>query len=276
MHTTYYRRYTGPLRAVILDWAGTIVDYGSCAPVVAISRAYATFGIEVTAEECRGPMGTHKRDHVRRVGELPRVSALWRQVHGEEYGPEAVDKVFNTFLEIDAEIVAEHSVPIPGAIEAFEAFRARGMKIGTTTGYTRVVMERVEAEAGKCGLKADAVMAASDVPTGRPAPWMMFSLAQQLDVYPMEALVKVGDNVVDIDEGLNAGTWTVGLAKTGNLVGLKEAEIAAAGPENLRGQVEQAAETLRRAGAHYVVESIAECPALLDDIEARLARGERP
>jgi len=67
MDFVYRRRYAGRLQGVVVDWAGTIVDYGSCAPVVAISRAYALFDAAVEAHEVRRFMGRDKREHVPRV-----------------------------------------------------------------------------------------------------------------------------------------------------------------------------------------------------------------
>jgi phosphonoacetaldehyde hydrolase len=97
-----------------------------------------------------------------------------------------------------------------------------------------------------------------------------------LQLYPMEAFVKVGDTLPDIAEGLNAGMWTVGLAKTGNELGLTEQEVAALEPEVLDRRLDRAYQRFRQAGAHFVVETIAEVPSILDEINVRLAHGERP
>jgi phosphonoacetaldehyde hydrolase len=69
----------GPrIRLVVFDWAGTTVDHGSRAPVAAFVRAFAGHGVEVTPDEARGPMGLHKRDHIRAMLQMPAVARRWR------------------------------------------------------------------------------------------------------------------------------------------------------------------------------------------------------
>jgi len=272
----FQRFYVGPLQAVITDWAGTIVDYGSFAPVVAISRAFKAFEVEVTAEQVRQFMGSHKREHIQNVGELPAVSEAWQRVHGRAFSSEDGDVVFRKFLEIDVECVEEHSEVIPGAVDAFKHFRDRGMKIGTTSGYTREIMDLVAEQARKQGLEADHVMSASDTSAARPSPWMCYHLAEKLNFYPMAAAVKIGDTPIDMEEGLNAGMWTIGLACSGNLLGMTRDEVDALGETEIEQKLTPVHRKLAEAGAHYIVNSIADCPAVLDEIEHRLARGERP
>jgi len=99
---------------------------------------------------------------------------------------------------------------------------------------------------------------------------------QQARIFPPEAVVKVDDTKPGISEGLNAGTWTVGLAKTGNEVGLNLKELNALPADEVKRKVEKAADGLAKAGAHYVVESIADVPAVINEIEQRLRMGDKP
>ena len=100
--------------------------------------------------------------------------------------------------------------------------------------------------------------------------------AENLGIYPMEAIVKIGDTLPDIEEGLNAGMWTVGLAKTGNEMGLNEKELESLTAEDLDRRLTRARSRMAQAGAHYVVDGIWNCDPIIDDINVRLARGERP
>lgn len=122
----------------------------------------------------------------------------------------------------------------------------------------------------------DSVVCPDEVPAGRPYPWMCYQNAMNLQVFPMEAVVKVGDTLPDIEEGLNAGTWTVGIALTGNLLGLREDEVKALTPEQGRKERKRIARQLHQAGAHFVIDGIWDLPGVLDEIELLLARGERP
>jgi phosphonoacetaldehyde hydrolase len=104
---------------------------------------------------------------------------------------------------------------------------------------------------------------------------MCYANAMQLGVYPMRAMVKVGDTVADIDEGLNAGMWTVAVTKTGNELGLSRADAEALPAAELRERLDAIYVRLLAAGAHYAIEGVADLPPVIDHIEARMQAGER-
>ena len=172
----------GPLKAVLLDWAGTTVDYGSRAPTQVFLEIFRRRGIAITAAEARGPMGRAKRDHIATVAALPRIAALWRETHGHEPGDAEIDGMYEEFLPLQKEILAKGSDLLPGIPEAIAELRCWGLKICSTTGYTRALMDVVAPQAARAGYAPDVVVCSDDVPAGRPAPWMNFLAAQQLDV----------------------------------------------------------------------------------------------
>jgi phosphonoacetaldehyde hydrolase len=271
-----HRRPSGPLKAVIFDWAGTLLDYGSCAPVLAVVSVFRSFDVPVTIEEARGPMGMTKRDHLRTMLEMPRIGAKWQEVHGAPADEQAIDRLYARFLETQRSFLADHATLIPGALEAVADCRRRGMKIGSTTGYTRELMEVILPAAKRQGLEVDAMYCASDFAEGRPAPWMCFENARVLGVFPMSAIVKVDDTTVGVEEGLSAGMWSVGLAQSGNMIGLSEAELSALEPPQQDALLASAIEKMTAAGAHFVINSVAELPSVLDSIERLLAQGQTP
>lgn len=273
----YFRRsYRGPLQAVIFDWAGTTVDFGCFSPTAPFVKVFENRGVRVSVAQARGPMGLMKRDHIRALTQLPEVAAQWQAVHGRAPDESDVAAMFVEFVPLQLAILRDYADPIPGVVETVAELRKRGLKIGSTTGYTREMMAVLVPEAARRGYAPDAWACSTDVPAGRPFPWMAFQNAMQLNVYPLEAIVKIGDTVPDIEEGLNAGIWTVGLAATGNELGLTEAEAAALTPEERHRRLAPIYQKLHQAGAHYVVDGAANCLPILDEIAARLARGERP
>ena len=276
MSFVYQRAYNGPLRAIILDWAGTTMDYGCYAPAVVFIEVFKRRDVPISMEEARLPMGAHKKVHIRKITQIDRVTAAWEEVHGQKPTEDDVEAMFQDFVPLQLDCLADYAELIPGTPEAVDAFRSRGLKIGSTTGYMREMMEVLVQEAAAQGYEPDVTVCSTDVPAGRPEPWMCLQNARDLGIYPMEAIVKVGDTLPDIEEGLNAGMWTIGLAATGNEIGLNQDEIAALPPSILETRLERARARMAATGAHYVVDTIADVLPLLDAIEARLARGEKP
>ncbi len=276
MEFYFQRTYRGPLKAALLDWAGTTLDYGCFAPAVVFMEVYKKYGVPISIEEARVPMGAHKRDHIRQISQMENVSQRWEEAHGSKPTEEDVEKMFVDFIPMQLAVLADYTELIPGTLEAVDELRRRGMKIGSTTGYTGEMMGLLQEEAAARGYAPDATCCATQVPAGRPAPWMCIQNAMDLQVYPMEALVKIGDTLPDIWEGLNGNMWTIGLAKTGNEMGLTEAQIDALDPDLCKRKLERAYDRMAMAGAHYVVDGIADIMPCIDDINARLARGERP
>ena len=270
------RRYHGPLQAVILDWAGTTMDFGCLAPPAAFVEAYRRHGVDITVAEARLPMGAHKRVHLRAIGQIPRVAEAWRTAHGLSQTEADVEALFSTFIPIQLDILPRFADLVPGALEALAALRANGWKIGSTTGYPLPMNQLLRAEAASRGYVPDAMVCADEVPEGRPAPWMCLENAKRLGIYPMAALVKIGDTLPDILEGLDAGMWTVGLAVTGNEVGLSKAQWDALGVLEQAVLRDRAYERLYGAGAHYVVDGLSDVLPVLQAIDLRLRRGERP
>jgi phosphonoacetaldehyde hydrolase len=254
------------VKLVIFDWAGTTVDHGCFAPLAAFVGAFAAHGVEVTAGEARAPMGLHKKDHLRALLQLPEVAARWRQAHGRDWTEDDVASLFRRFVPLQLEVIDRHSRLVPGLLPCVAELRRRGIKIGATTGYFREAAQRVYDAARAQGYVPDVCLCAEDVPAGRPAPWMAFRIMEQLNVYPPAAVVKVGDTVPDIAEGLNAGAWSVGVVATGSEVGCTDHEYAAL-PAAVRDAKKAAArQKLRAAGAHHVIDSVADLPALLDTL----------
>lgn len=264
------------LKAVVFDWAGTIVDHGSQAPMGAFVEAFAEFGVSITVAEARGPMGIAKRPHVAALLHLPRVAAEWQRVRGHPPTEADIDAVYDVFVPKNISVVAAYSQLIPGAAEIAGFVRARGLKIGTTTGYTREIMNEVVPVAARGGFTADAMACTGDAPDGRPSPLLYYRVLLDLEIWPAWATVKVDDTEVGIAEGLNAGAWTVGVALTGNLVGLAREDLAARSADEVGRLRAGATGKMRAAGAHYVIDGVADLLPVIDDIEGRLVRGDRP
>jgi phosphonoacetaldehyde hydrolase len=264
------------VQAVILDWAGTTVDFGSLAPVGALQRAFLAAGVPISPAEARAQMGVLKKDQIRFICQGERVSAEWTAIHGQPPTERDVERIFEDFIPKQAEILAEYSAPIAGTPETVAAWRAGGLRIGSTTGYTRALLDMVMAPAARAGYAPDATVTPDEVGGGRPMPFMCYRNAILLGVFPLWRCVKIGDTPADIAEGLNAGMWTIALTETGNEIGLPLNQWMALAPEERASRRQTAARRLMEAGAHYTAASLADCTDLLFEIERRLAAGEKP
>lgn len=276
MSFVYSRTYRGPIEAVILDWAGTTMDFGCMAPAVVFVEVFKRKNVPITMEEARAPMGAHKRVHIRKITELEPVRRRWQEAHGRLPTDDDVEAMFEAFVPLQLDCLSTYSKLIPGTLDAVAAMRARGIKIGSTSGYLTEMMAINMADGRKQGYEPDSTVCASDVPAGRPYPYMCLQNAINLQVTAVEACVKIDDTVPGVEEGLAAGMWTIGLAVSGNEVGLPLDRWQALPTPEQALRRSAADRRMRQSGAHYVVDTIADVMPCLDDIQRRIDQGEKP
>jgi phosphonoacetaldehyde hydrolase len=264
------------LQAVILDWAGTTIDHGSLAPIRTLQQVFAKRGITLSDAVARKDMGIAKLDHIRNLFAEPEVIADWAQQYGSQPQPSDVEEIYAQFIPLQMDCLLQYSQLIEGVAETVERFRSKGLKIASTTGYTRPMLEDLLTVAAKQGYRPDQSLCPEDVGAGRPHPYMCYRLAIDLKTYPLWTCVKIGDTESDIAEGLNAGMWTIGVTRTGNMVGLSEADWKALDTNSQAQHIQKATESFKHAGAHYVIDTVADSLPVLEEIAMRLKHGDRP
>src|ERR1700761_4069218 len=229
-----------PVKAVIFDWAGTMVDFGCMAPVHALMDVFAGEGVEISAAEARADMGKAKHDHLTALMTDPGVASRWQAAKGAAATADDIERLYRKLVPAMTVAAARASVLIPGAAETAAALRALGVRIGSGTGYTREMMADILSAAEKQGYAPDVVVCAGETPSGRPAPLMTWKALIALDAWPARACIKVDDAAVGIEEGRVAGCWTVGLSASGNGVGLDAEDYAALPPADRRERLARA------------------------------------
>ena len=264
------------LQGLVVDWAGTVVDYGSRAPAIVFQEIFRQSGVDISFAEARGPMGLAKRAHIAAVVALPRVAEAWTEVHGRAATSEDVDDMYQRFLPLQKKTLENHSELISGVPATMERLRDRGLRVGSTTGYTQELMDVVSPAASEQGFTPEIVVCSDHVAEGRPAPWMLLRAAEAIDAYPLWSVVKVDDTVPGIVAAQNAGAWSIGITRTGNAVGMSEEEWSACSSTEQSEALSSAEEVLRESGADVVIESIADIEPVLEEIDARLNQGDRP
>lgn len=247
----------GRIEAVIFDWAGTTVDYGCFAPVQAFVEVFREFGMEPTMEETREPMGMLKIDHIRTMLSMERIRKQFQTKYGRDFDEEDVKKMYAIFEEKLFGILDQFTEVKPEVLETIQALREKGIKIGSTTGYTDAMMEIVTKGAEENGYTPDCVVSPDAVGAGRPYPYMVYENMRRLQVMAADQVMKVGDTISDIKEGKNAGVFTVGVVEGSSEMGLSQEEFAALSQEEKQQKKACVRQNFLNAGADAVVDTMA-------------------
>lgn len=268
--------FMGPLKAVILGWSGVAVDHGGFGGIQPFIEALKQSWVEINTEEVRQHQGLSYADRLSALLQSESVSSKWLDIYGAAPTDYDLDRLYRTLEQLMPMDMANCAEPVPGLFETLSEFRNRRLRIGSTSSHSFGAMEALSEAAGERGYKPDVVVCSSDVPAGRPYPWMCYQNAIHLEAYPLEALVKIDCTVPGIQEGLNAGMWTIGVLKTSPEIGMTAEEISRTEGGALLKKFRLVTRRLTDAGAHFVVEEIRDCPAVIDEINDRLKCGEKP
>lgn len=261
------------IKGVVMDWAGTVIDELSRAPAQVFVEVFRRQGITVTEAQARGPMGSAKRDHIASVLALPAISEQWTQKHNRPPEENDIDTMYRDFLPLQKEILSQFSNLIPGAIDTIQFLRDNSIKMGSTTGYTTELMSVVLPIAQAQGYAPDSLVCSDEVAKGRPAPWQIYEACQQMNCYPLSQVVKIDDTAVGIEAARHARCWAVAVAGTGNEMAIQQFVNKDASRQEM---LQTIATKFESAGAHYVIESLADLPETLRAIHKRIDQGELP
>ena len=272
------KRYRGKVQAVILDWSGTTADAYVVAPAVVFVEVFKRQNVEISMAEARGPMGLRKDLHIKALTEVDEIKERWKRIHGKYPDQTDVDRMFEDFVPIQLDCLRQYTGLLPGVSEVVQRLQKQGIKIGSTTGFTRPMVDILEEEAAKQGYRPDASVAGDEVINGaRPSPHMVYKNLDMLNITPIQSVIKVDDTASGVGEAVNAGCWGVGVSRYSNYMDIDVPEDA----EKLsEGEIEKRNEKtksiLHNAGAHYIIDSIADIEPVIDDVNKRLSSGERP
>jgi phosphonoacetaldehyde hydrolase len=275
----YSRGYRGKVKALVLDWSGTTADAYVLAPAVVFVDVFKKHGVEISMLEARGPMGLRKDLHIKALTEVPEIRERWKAVHGKDPDQGDIDRMFADFVPMQLECLRQYTSLLPGVAETTQKLQKDyGIKIGSSTGFVRSMVDILEEDAKKQGYTPDASVAGDEVEHGaRPKPFMVYRNLDMMDVHPIQSVVKVDDTISGIGEALEAGCWGVGIARYSNYMNVNSLDEAESLPdEEMRRRLALTREILRKAGAHYVIDEFTQLPEVIDDVNERLARGEKP
>ena len=262
------------VRAVVFDISGTILDYGCRGPLAAFIELFARYGVSISPAQARESMGLHKRDHIRTLLETAAIRDRWTEANGNPPTAKSLDVLCAEFAPLQAGLVVQYHELIPGVVEVVNELREKGIKIANTTGFESFMIKDLIPLAFKQGYYSDLWVCPDHVGQGRPAPWMMYYIAQKLGIYPPSTFVKVGDTPADIAEGHAAGAWVVAVVKSGNEVGCSCSELAALPAAKRKAKITAAKKKLLAFRPHYLIETVADLLPVIEHISGRIKKGE--
>lgn len=272
-------RKSKKVKACVLDWSGTVCDKYVLAPALVFRDVFYKNGIDVLMHQVRKPMGLRKDLHIHEMLlNDPLIRYEWEDVYKTPPTEKDVQRLYSEFIPMQLECLHTYSDLIPGTREAIDVLRKDGIKIGSTTGFNRVMVDILEKSAEEQGVIFDSTVAGDDVKYGfRPAPHMLHKNLDNMNIESIDTVVKVDDTAGGIGEGLNAGCWTVGVSRYSNYMaidGLEEEKQLSS--EEIAKRNKRSAKILEDAGAHFVIDSIAELPSIIEKINTRLLIGIGP
>ena len=272
------KRYKGKVQAVILDWSGTTADAYVVAPAVVFVEVFKRQKVEISMVEARGPMGLRKDLHIKALTEVDEIKERWKKIHGKYPEQSDVDRMFADFVPLQLDCLRKYTTLLPGVAEVTQRLQKQGIKIGSTTGFVRSMVDILEEDSAKQGYKPDASVAGDEVTSGaRPSPHMVYKNLDMLNITPIQSVVKVDDTTSGIGEAVNAGCWGIGVTRYSNYMDVDTPEDGKKLSEDeIKKRVAKTKDILEKAGAHYILESLADIEPVIEDINKRLARGERP
>ncbi|MDE0308300.1 MAG: phosphonoacetaldehyde hydrolase [Acidiferrobacterales bacterium] len=266
------------MKGLILDWSGTVADAYVIAPAVVFVDVFARQGVEITMEEARGPMGLRKDLHIAALTRDPEIRERWRKVRDADPTQDDIDNMYADFVPMQLDCLPQYTTLLPGVAETTKEIQSDGIKIGMTTGFVRSMVDILEADARRQGYHPDTTVAGDEVMHGaRPRPFMIYRNLDLLDIHPIQSVIKVDDTVSGVAEGLEAGCWTVGIARYSNYMNINSLEQAqSVSGEDVAHRLSKTRELLLKGGSHYVINEFPELLDVIDDVNERLARGEKP
>ncbi len=274
----YTRGYRGRVKGLVLDWSGTTADAYVLAPAVVFVEVFSKQNVEISMTEARGPMGLRKDLHIKALTEVPEIKERWEGVHGKYPDQSDVDRMFEDFVPMQLDCLRKYTTLLPHVAEVTQKFQKEGIRIGSSTGFVRSMVDILEEDANKQGYTPDASVAGDEVVNGaRPKPFMVYRNLDLMDVHPIQSVVKVDDTISGVGEALEAGCWGVGIARYSNYMDINSLEEAESILEQeVQRRLANTREILQKAGAHYVIDTFDELPQVVEDVNQRLSRGERP
>ncbi|MCB9638670.1 MAG: phosphonoacetaldehyde hydrolase [Myxococcales bacterium] len=279
MEFFYQRSYRGPVKAVVLDLEGTSIDHGGLGLAKALIELFQRYQVSLPMDRAHTPHALLKEVHLQRLFQTPSIAEQWRKQHQSLPDGAKLQSLVDELQQIQLSHTTQTAQLLPGVASSVQKWQQAGILISAVSSETEVITQAHIQHAATQGFQPDCAISIDQIPSTQPtapAPWLIAQSAMLLEVYPWESIVSIGDTVDDIEAGLNAGVWTVGIVQTGREMGLTAQEFQAMPSEQRQDLIAEIKHRMYRSGAHFVVNTFDQCNIVLDEIQDRLAIGIRP
>tara|TARA_B000000437_G_scaffold200563_1_gene163815 strand:+ start:1003 stop:1911 length:909 start_codon:yes stop_codon:yes gene_type:complete len=263
------------IKSVILDFSGTTVDPYVIAPAITFVEVFKKHGISINMEQARAPMGLRKDIHIEKILKNPEVSNKWSEVYNRPFDKNDITNIYKDFIPLQLDCLAKYSNLIPGTENSLNKLKKdHDLSIGVTTGFNQEMCDIIVENTKKQGFIPDAYVGGDSVDNSmgfRPSPFMIYENMKLLGAWPPKSVIKVDDTVSGIEEGINAGCWTVGVYKYGNYVNLSSVEEANNINKTILKHKEEASKNkLLESGADFVIPDISYLDEVVKIVNSRL------
>lgn len=256
------------IEAVIFDWAGTLVDYGCMASAITYKEIFKEYGVTLKNQDVRNGMGLDKVDHVRKILSIDHVAEQWLKNTGMEPNEGDVREINRKFEKGIINNFEKYTEPKEYVKVTIDQLRMQGIRIGSTTSYTHEMADVLMKLTKKNDILIDLVINSQDTNgLGRPYPYMIFKNMERLGISSVKNVVKVGDTVNDIKEGVNAGVYSIGITDGSSEMGLSYDEFEALSEAEKEERRNVVRERFKRAGAFYVMNNVKSLPYIINAIQ---------
>ena len=275
-------KYNKKIKGIILDNSGTFVDPFVIAPAIAFVEVFKKFDINITMEESRIPMGIRKDLHIKKILQIPEVQNRWINKYCRESNNNDIMNIYNEFIPIQLKILPKYCNLLPKVVETVDILKQQGIKFGTTTGFSREMTNCILENIKDKGLTFDNTVAGDDFNNlnlgTRPKPFMIYKNMEKLNISDINTIVKIDDTITGIQEGTNAGCWTIGIANYSTYMNIESIEQweTMSNKEKYEKKQYVRNKMIEESDAHYIINEFEEIIPVIEDINLRLHLGEKP
>lgn len=261
------------IRCCIFDLGGTIVDKYSLSPLLSLANAFGLRRITIPNHIISKDIGKTKIDHIVSLCKEPIVEGQFHRTYGRHISYTDIDNIFDDFNKLQVDYMTEHLDIIPQTRDIIKYLDDKSIRTGITTGFNREQMDIAINRLKLDGIVFGSSVSSSCIPNAsRPNPDMIQRNMELLDIHDPKQVIKIDDTEIGIQEGINSGCYTVGVARWSiNMNVYSQGEICFLDKSGdldrdsiLHNKLEESREKLRKAGADYVIDTLDKLPGIIN------------